>query len=530
MKYAVHSFFSKFYLIGATLLFSISAIAQVEQIARFERDRKNNDPEFIPIPMDEKGMALIHDKEEYKDGKKLWELIVLNPDLTEAWTLEMDIETRLRLVGYDYNDDQIFILFRNSDHEGSDLDLFTIHAKTKEVKRFTIKQEISFKITHFEVLSRAIVLGGYVSKDPAVLIYDLDTENLKILPGFFVSETELLDLRTNANNTFNTLIIDRSTKDKKKLILKTFDAAGALLFDDIIEFDGKRSILSGITSALKNDDLLITGTWTVGTSKQACGIYAVLADPFSDQAIKFYDFGSLENFLEYQSPKRAAKLKKRSIEAKELGSIPDFKTYTSLIRMEEQPGGFALLAEVYQPSSDFNSTPYYSGFSNPYYYGGGYSPYGYNPLMNRYYNQPYQYNNDPSRVGETKILYSSVIVFDLKGDLSDDYGIVLQDKKVTGLEQTADFIFNNENIAIAYKKEKELLIMNHTPEGSQLDTLQTTLLKPGEIVRSDSENGYVRSWYQNYMYSWGYQRIKDLEKQSDDPNRYVFYINKIRIN
>jgi hypothetical protein len=393
MKQQGPPFFYTLYLLGAFFFFPFTTVAQVEQTARYERVYKSNDPEFILVPMGERGVLLIHDKDQYRDGKKLWELFGLNSDLKESWSLEMDIEARLRLVGYEYKDNLIYILYRTSEHEGSDLNLFTIHTLTREVKRFSIKQQLTFKITHFGVLSKAIVLGGYVNNDPAVLIYDLETENLKIIPGFFISDTELLDLRINSNNTFNALIIDRNSKEKKKLILKTFDATGAMLFDDSIEIDGKRSILSGITSTLVNDELLITGTWTEGTSKQASGIFSVLADPFSDQPIKFYDFGSLERFLEYQSPKRAAKLRQQSLQAKTSGTIPDFKAYASVMRMEERPGEFALLTEVYQPSPNFNSTPYMTGFSNPYYYGGGYSPYGYNPFMSRYYNSPYQYNN-----------------------------------------------------------------------------------------------------------------------------------------
>ncbi len=530
MKQQCPPFFSKLYLLGVFLLFSFMALAQVEQTARYEREQKNDDAEFILVPMGERGVLLIHDKDQYRDGKKLWELIGLNSDLKESWNLEMDIEARLRLVGYEYKDDNIYILFRTSEHEGSDLNLFTIHTQTRDVKRFIIKQQLTFKITHFGVLSEVVVLGGYVNNDPAVLIYDLETENLKIVPGFFISETELLDLRINTNNTFNALIIDRNSKEKKRLILKTFDATGAVLFDESIEIDGKRSILSGITSTLMNDELLISGTWTVGTSKQASGIYSVLADPFSDQPIKFYDFGGLERFLEYQSPKRAAKLKQKSLQAKTAGTIPDFKAYASVMRMEERPGEYALLTEVYQPSANFNSTPYMTGFSNPYYYGGGYSPYGYNPFMSRYYNSPYQYNNGPSQVGETKILHSSLLVFDITGTLINDYGLVLEGEKSNGLEQTSDFVFNEDNIALAYKKEKEIRVMHYTPDGGSLDTLQTLLEKPGEVVRSDSENGNVRFWYQNYMYSWGHQRIKDQEKQSEDPTRYVFYINKIRID
>ncbi len=531
MKDLIFIFSIRHFLIGAIGTFSIASHAQVEQTARYEREQKSNDSEFILVPMEEKGIVLIHDKDQFKEGKRIWELVVLNSDLKETLSIEIDIESRSRLIGYDYKDELVYILFRSNDHDGSDLSLLTIHTKTQEVRRFSIKQELMFKVTHLGVLHHAIVLGGYVNNDPAILIYDLETENLKIVPGFFLSETQLLDLRTNANNTFNVLIIDRTTKEKKRLTLKTFDATGAMLIDDVIEFDAKRVILSGITSTLKNDELLITGTWTEGTSKQASGIYSVLADPFSDQVVKFYDFGSLEHFLDYQSPKRIAKLKQKSSQAKMAGSIPEFKAYTSVIRMEENSHGFALLAEVYLPSSNFNSNPYMPGFSNPYYYG-GFSPYGYSPFMSRYYNNPYQFSNGYTtpHSDEIKNLYSSVLVFDLNGNLTRDYGIILEEKKSIGLEQTADFIFNNDKVAIAYKKEKDLMIMHHTADGSTADTLQTILQKPREIIRSDSEIGYVRAWYQNYMYTWGYQRIKDQEKQSEDPNRYVFYINKIRID
>ncbi len=523
------SFYFQHYLLGILLIAVAPVVGQVEQTARYELEQKINDRELILVPMGDQGITLINDNSNFKDGKKIWGIIALDIELNEKWSLDLETETRVRLLGYDYKDDWIYVLFRSNDHEGSDLNLYAIHSKTQERKKFIIKQEIALKITHFGILTHSIVLGGYVNQDPAILVYDLETENLKIVPGFFISDTELLDLRMNANNTFNTLLVERNTKEKKSLILKTFDDSGALLFDDTIEIEPKRSILSGITSTLVNDGLLITGTWAEGTSKQATGIYSVMADPFTDQAIRYYDFGSLQNFLEYQtSKKRIARIKEKSSQAKTDGAIPDFKTYTSVIRLEEQRGVFALLAEVYQPSSHYNPSPYWSGYPSSYY--GGYNPYGYNSYMPRYYNPTYQYNNGPSQVDDAKIQYSSLLIFDLKGNLTNDYGLVMNEKKIKGLEQTSDFILNDGKIALAYKKEKEIFVMHHNPDGSNLDTLKTSLSKPEEIVRSDSDNGNVRFWYQNYMYSWGYQNIKDKDKKSEDPNRYVFYINKIRID
>jgi len=526
----------RFYMGGQSLalwltlgfsFFSWVSSAQSIQTARYELEQKNSDQEFILVSMQAEGIALIRDMEKYKDGKQLWQLIRVDTTLQEVWSLELDIENRLRLVGYEYKDKHIYLLFRSGEHEASDLTLFTIHIGSQEIRRYTIKQELSFKVTHFSALASSIALGGYVSNEPAILLYNLENEKARIVPGFFISDTELLDLRVNTNNTFNTVIIDRNSKQTKKLILKTFDASGAMLMEDIIEIDEKRTILSGITSTLINDELLLVGTWTVGNSKLASGIYTTLIDPFSEQPINYYDFGQLQHFLDYQKEKRIVTLKERSLIANKVGDIPDFKTYAIPMRLEEQPTGFALLTEVYLPSTSLNTNPYWNNnYGLPY---AGYSPYGYNPFMNRYYNTPYQFNNP--QTGETKMLHASLSLFDLQGKLTADYGLKLDDKKAVGLEQTSDFVFYGDHIALAYKKEKELIINNTKSDGVVIPETLVTQLEETAIIRHDSNNNsLIRSWYKNIYFVSGYQNIKDKSGKTEDPTRFVFYINKIEVH
>ncbi len=517
-------------LLQLLLIVSISfaASAQINQTARFEREQKNNDKEFILVSLKEQGLVLIRDKEKYKEGKQLWEIIRLDTELTEVWSFELYTDNRLRIVGYEYKDNLVYLLYREGDHEASDLTLYTIDIDSQDLKKYVIKQELTFKVTHFSALSHTIALGGYVSNEPAILLYHLENEVTKLVPGFFVSDTELLDLRVNTNNTFNTLIAMRNTKQKRKLILKTFDTRGALLLEDEMEIDAKKTILSGISSTLINDELFIAGTWSEGNSKQASGIYTSLIDPFSEQEINFYDFGQFDHFLDYNNPKRVAKLKQRSLQAGKVGEVPDFKTYAIPMRLEEQPEGFALLTEVYLPSTSLNSYPYWNNnFSSPYY--GGYSPYGYNPFMNRYYSSPYQYNNQ--QTGETKMIYASLIVFDQQGKKTYDYGLKLEDKKVGGLEQTADFMYYKDNFALAFKKDKEVKFLSGHPEDSiEMDTITSELSFPEETVKNDSgDNSSIRLWYQNAFYAWGYQSIRDRSPNAESSTRYVFYINKIEV-
>ncbi len=522
--------FLKLFRLLLMVSISFAASAQIKQTARFEREQKSNDKEFILVSLKEEGLVLVRDKEKYKEGKQLWEIIRLDAGLNEVWSFELYVENRLRIVGYEYKENLVYLLYREGDHEARHLTLYTIDIASRELTKYVIKQELTFKVTHFSALSRSIALGGYVSNEPAILLYNLDSEVTKLVPGFFVSDTELLDLRVNTNNTFNTLIAQRNTKQKKKLILKTFDAQGALLLDDEMEIDINKTILSGISSTLINDELFIAGTWSEGNSKQASGIYTSLIDPFSEQAINFYDFAQFDHFLDFHNPKRAAKLKQRSLQAHKTGEVPDYKTYAIPMRLEEQPEGFALLTEVYLPSTSLNSYPYWNNsFSSPYY--GGYSPYGYNPFMNRYYASPYQYNNQ--QTGETKMIYASLIVFDLHGKKNYDYGLKLEDKKIGGLEQTADFMYYKNNFALAFKKQKEVKFLSGHPEDSvEMDTLTSELSYPDETVRNDSgDNSAIRLWYQNAFYSWGYQSIRGRSPnaESSTSTRYVFYINKIEV-
>ncbi|MBN8577296.1 MAG: hypothetical protein J0L66_10145 [Cytophagales bacterium] len=509
----------------ALMWMSHQCVAQCTQTARYERDHKSSDNEFIIISMFENGLALVRDKDKFKDGKKLWEVIRLDTELTETWALDLSTENRLRLVGYDYRDNLIYLLFREGDHEASNLVLHTVHIQTQQTNRYTIKQEISFKVTHFSALANVITLGGYVSSEPAILLFDLETEKAKLVPGFFVTNSELLDLRVNTNNTFNALIMDRSNKQNKKLLLKTFDATGAALLEDEIEIDPARTILTAITSSLLNDELLIAGTWTVGNAKQAGGIFTTLADPFSQQPVQYYPFGQFEHFLDYTPPKRAARIRAKSNEAISAQKIPDFKTYALPMRIAEQPHGYALLVEVYQPAANLGPYPYpYYGTYGPPMYGS--YPYGYNPFMNRYYSTPYQYNQPQQ--GDSRMILASVAVFDQKAKLVKDYGLKLDELKTSTVEQTADFSYENNEVILGFKKEKVIKMLRSQNEDLKPDTVTTRLSKTTETIRNENErNTYLRSWYGTTFYAWGYHSLRDISQGVLESGRQIFYINKI---
>jgi hypothetical protein len=165
------------------------------------------------------------------------------------------------------------------------------------------------------------------------------------------------------------------------------------------------------------------------------------------------------------------------------------------------------------------------GMTYPYY---GYS-YRYTPTSSRY---PYpSYSNTPfNQPDDSRVLHSSVSVFDATGKLIADQGMKLNEVKLTTLEQVSDFCFTPNKSVILYKKEKLLREGIFELDGKviQQDTVENKL-NEGEIIRSEeNENTGVRHWYGSYFYMWGNQTIQDTRKKWEDRNRYVFYIQKYK--
>ncbi|MEJ0034408.1 MAG: hypothetical protein WDO15_30570 [Bacteroidota bacterium] len=509
------------------VVLTLPGFSQINQVGRFELEQKNVDASWTIISMKEQGIALVRDKNKFLNSEKLFEIIILDSLLHKVSSTEVGVSTRMTLIGYEYTPEYLYILLRSGENEVAHVLLLEYNLKSREVERYEIKHEFNLRLTHFTVLERHAILAGYVTREPAVLIYDIIDSQLKVVPGFFLADTELLDLRTNENGTFNTLMTNRSSRQDKTLTLRTFDKKGVQLMEDEIKIDQGKTILSGLTSSLVRDEMLIAGTYAIGNSKIATGFFSVLADPFKEQPIHYYDFAQLNHFLDYLSIKRADKIKANAQKFREKSKDPDFKTNVSNVRLEERQAGFFLLAEAYNTVTAGNVGPYpYSGYGSPYYT--PYSMYGYSPYSSRYYNSPYNFYNQASR-SDYAMLSTSVLAFNPDGKLEWDHSLKADDQRKPSLEQVADFWCDKNKIVIATKSESDLVVKARFKNNeSASDTVQVLLKKPSEVVRDEtSGEGGVRHWYGNKFYVWGYQTVKDPEMRFEDRTRDVFYLIKV---
>jgi hypothetical protein len=507
------------------------SLAQVLQPHRYEREQKNSDDYFHIISLKEKGLALFRERDKFKNSNRIWELIYLDTTLRERKTLEIEIKERYKMIGYEVAENELYFLFRTGDTNKNDLALIEVGYDGEEKQRHLIKPDMDFRLTHFIKAQDNFVFGGYVSNEAVVVIFEPSTNNLRVVPGFFQKDTELVDLRTNQNQTFNTVLINRTSRGERKLLFRTFDPDGKQLLEDAVVVEEGISLQTGLTSALEREDLIVAGTYGEKNAKQSHGFYTIPVNPFAEQKIRYVNFGQLDHFVEYLNEKRANKIKENTKAAVAEGRKPAFTTFVMPFRMMENKNGFFLLAEVYNPinSNSLQNT-------NPYYYNPYYSAYGYNPFWGGYYYpgmsrmyRPYSFGPTNSRTSdEMKSLETVVIALDAEGNIQWDHSFKIDEIRSPSLQQVSDFTIAGKTVYMIYKKESELkiksVVLGENTKSEVSEKVKT--LSDQDVIRSEKETeSGVRSWFGNSFYVWGYQTIRNATKE--DKVRDVFYINRV---
>jgi hypothetical protein len=526
--------FSRFTLCGVLLLlFSFITKAQIIQSHRYEREQKGSDEYYNLISLKEEGLALLRERDKYDGNKRLWEVILLDTALQEKKTVEYYIEERYPLIGYEVTPQHLYMLYRTGENNRNSLRLIEINTRDGvEASRHDIKPEVDFKITHFVKVGSSLALGGYVTDEPAILLYNLNDKSIKVVPGFFQKDSELVDLRVNQNQTFNAVLIDRAMRAEQKLIFKTYDEAGKLFLEDLVPIDDDRALQTSISSTLEREELMMFGTWGSRQGKQSAGFFSLPVDPFTEQKIKYFNFGSLDHFLDYLNPKRAERVKSDTKGDTQAGRIPSFTSYVVPYKIEEHKDGYLLLAEVYNPVSTSNpyySTPYGNPYNtNPYYYNNPFWP-GYFPGMRSF--RPYSYGSNVKNSDQIKTFATVLLVFDARGELMWDRSIKLDDIEKPALEQVSDYYYDGSQVTFLYKKESELKAKT-TDLNSDNSTEVIEKIKLNDSMdevrdEKESEGGLMR-WVGNTFYVWGYQTIRN-QGRKEDRVRDVFYINKITV-
>ena len=500
---------------------------QVVQGERFELVRKNADPEPIVFSLDQEGLIVIEDSREFEGRKRIRKYIQLDTALHIVWASQATIPEEEELAGYEYTRGNFQILYTHRQHEHFKGTLVNLDLKNKSLEADPFNVQLGMKLTHFTAAGKNSVIGGQVGLQPMIALFDRQTKRTQILPGFFLSESELIDVRANTNETFSILQMQKKGREKT-ITYRAFDPDGNQLVEDRFSLDPEITVQSAMVSTFYHEEVLIAGIYSYGNSRLSSGIFTVLLNPSEEKKVTYTDFPKLTRFLDYLPEKKSERIIRRANQRRAYGRSPDFRIAASLHRLDEYPFGFLIFGESFQIPNNSQSTLMSMG---PYFYRPGLSTVPY-----QYSNMPWRYGYDPFAtsarvIGEVRMTNAFAVAFDLRGNYLWDESVDLNQSSIPPDVQYADYVTTGNRTEFLFPGEKGLGYSEPIPElKKKKAAFQSIALGEGQgLIFETGLEHTVRKWYGPHLFIYGAQTIRDGRFSVDEQKRKIFFINKISL-
>ncbi len=495
---------------------ALPGYAQLVQPARLELEIKDSEEYFSVVSAEEEGVILYRmDVEKSRGLKDVYEILLYDVDLQERWSTTIEVESAF-LVGYEYKGGQFYFLFRETGSDADNFQVYAINVETSLVSGYTIKNEIPVELTEFTTVDKVMLLGGYVDHRPTVLYFDLKEEKFRVIPGLYLSRSDLLEIKTNpVNKTFTILHTERQRNRQQTISSKTYDRNASLLFDYQLEPEAGKNLIYGRTTSFGDDALHIAGTYSHGNTKYSRGVFIANLYPNGEQDINYYNYGDLDNFFSYMRAKREKRVKKR-IERRKVRGKKVKLNYKLLVHdVVEKGGSNILLGEAFYPKYSsgysFIPTPTASNFSR--------------------YNSRY-HSQGTSNLEGYRYTHAVLIGFDEKGELLWDNSFEINEVLSPNLQKFVHVLPHDSLTVLLYMYENvvhsKIISKNQVLEGESTEEI-ATLYENDEVRYNDFDMGGLEDWYDDYLFAYGVQRIRNgsVQNHTVDANRKVFFINKL---
>ncbi|MEQ8926397.1 MAG: hypothetical protein RLO81_11320 [Fulvivirga sp.] len=505
------------------ILFSLLATAvfsQVYQTHRYELEKKNNDDFFTVLPVGDLGVIIYRDTDKYKKGNVL-HMVSLDTTLTERWSTELSIDTKLEFKGFDITRSKMYLLFRDGQYEKNDYHLMAISVLDGEVTRYDIKNEIALELSHMAVLEDGLILAGYVNLSPTLVSYKFGEQSFEVVQGFFKDRSNVVDLRDNGNSTFNVITLEKDYVGSL-VRLRTYSYDGELLFEREVKMDERYHILSAKSSGFIDGNIIVAGTYGMSKSYYSSGLYIAVVKPAGqDNIVKFHNFFALEHFFDYMKPKRAARIKAKMKRKSEKGKDVHYSSRLLLHEVRKSKDGYLLAAEIFDPDYITHSRP---GIDN------GFASQEEIERRNR---AAQRYSKQPSKIHNVddassfEYLESIVVGLNKSGDVIWDNSLKIKEVETYALDQIVQVAEHDRQLSMLYRAE-ETINFKTVQQSETIEEGEEPLKLKNEgekIVHTYRGAGRSEYWYDNNFIVWGYHKI-DSEVETLD-RRNVLYINKV---
>lgn len=487
----------------------------MKQMQRLEIPIENFSDQFEIVDGFEDGLLVAQETSENVSVGVLWRFHLVDRDLKIIWTRDELIVDRAELRGFDYNSGYYFLLY---DIPGKRLEYRLLVLDVKGRKSVTHQFEVPFEVDldYFEALDQGVLMVGMHNFRPVGFIYDLGKGTPKILPGFYNNNERVFDLvMDEKNKSFSVVLSERMLNGKYTNRIKTFTYDGLLVLENLIHPGEDLNLLDGTTTSFNSGIQFMAGTYSYRASNYSRGIYLSKFVNGQQRFIKQHNYGDLNNFFAYRGDRAARRIARKVERKKERGREPRFSYRLYIHDIVQKGEQSVMIAEAFYAKYSSNN-------------GGAFN----NSFGQTWNGSPYGYGGFRDFLGY-KYTHAIIVAFDASGEIVWDNSFRTNDITYFNLQESVAANVQGEKAIISYLDDNQIkskiIDGNQVIEGKTFSPIK--LLYNGDKLTSrDSEIRGVRDWYDNYMFSYGLQRIKNSRMVGESRRRKVFYINKIEFD
>ncbi len=469
------------------------SLAQMKQINRLEIPISNNESANFSIVSAGKEGLMIY-RRLYDSPLDKLEIIRVDTTLQQVWSKKLEIAKGLRDVKAIVKQNYLFVLFKANNNRFGDFLIAAVDINDGAYIVYRVQNLISFNPTEFVITNEAALIGGYFNYRPLIVYFNFSSQKSKILPGFFNEVGELTQVKSYSDGSVDVIVSSDNYERKKCLWIRNYNAEGDLIKTIILEPGDKKNLIFGRSVNLGNDDQAVVGVY--GRFKEySRGIFIARINPFGEYQIKYYDYGDLHHFFNYMKAGRQERIKQRIERKKIKGKKAKFNYRLIVHEVIKTNDSFVMLGEAFYPKYAF-----VNGMSQT------------RILIG------YQYT------------HAVVICFDEKGNLTWDNSFEINDVKTSTLDQYVKIQAQDDKIYLQYVYANEIrskiIRDSEIIEGKSTDKLK---LKFEDDILKGTEYGSSKLdyWYDDKLFIFGVQQIRNYSQTRANSNRRVFFINKI---
>lgn len=468
-------------------------MAQVQQIGRFEIPISNfENSNFSVVSAGANGLMIY--RRLYSSPLDQLEITRVDTIFRVVWNKKLEIAKGLRAVRALVKHNSLFVLFKANNNRYGDFLIAAIDINDGAYMVYRVQNLISFNPTEFIITDEAALIGGYFNYRPLILHFNFASQKSKILPGFFNEVGELTQVKPYDDGSVEVIVSSDNYEKKKCLWIRNYDAKGDLIKTTILEPGDKKNLIFGRSIPIGNDEQAVVGVY--GRFKEySRGIFIARIDPVGEYQIKYYDYGDLNHFFSYMKATRQERIKQRIERKKIKGKKAKFNYRFIVHEVIETKDNYVMLGEAFFPKY-----AYVNGLSQT------------RILIG------YQYT------------HAVVIGFDKNGKLTWDNSFEINDIITSNLNQYVKIQAQEDKIYLQYVYENEIrskiIMESQIVEGKSSDEVK--LKFEDDVLRNtEFESSSLDYWYDNKLFVYGVQQIRNYSKSQRNSNRKVFFINKV---